>query len=108
MTGSEAVTLVVDFALRAHAKLGKPLVLVVPGAFMASTITMGTRKLAAGVHVVAVGEELPELPQGAVAVVAAFTPAPNGGRPEASSSASLVLRRSCCLCWRSEQSVSLY
>lgn len=78
MTGSEAVGLLIDFTLKAREKVGKPLLLLVPGEFMAATITLGTRRLAGDVRVVAVGEALPVVPQGTVAVVAAFTPAPNG------------------------------
>lgn len=78
VTGSEAVGLLLDFALKTQAKVGKPLLLVVPGAFMADTVTLGTRRVSADIRVVAVGEELPTMPQGAAALVAAFTPAPTG------------------------------
>lgn len=96
VTASEAVGLLVDFVLMAREKLGKPLLLVLPGAFMVSIVTLGTGKLTADVHVVAVGDELPKVAEGTVAVVAAFSPAPVGAPlTERSGACCLPSERQC-------------
>ena len=89
VTASCAVSMVMDFAMRAAEKAaGQPLHLWLPGAFMASTITFGTGRLGPSLTVGSPGGA--PVPEGATVLYALFDPPPPQTAAETAAVAELV------------------